>query len=217
MTRSMLCEKQVPREFWPEAVNWTVYVLNRSPTSAMKEKTPEEAWSNVKPSVEHFRVFGCIGYVHIPDQKRKKLDVKSIKCVLLGLSSESKAYKLYNPITKRIVVSRDVVFDENASWEWNNSETESRQNLLEWSDNEDAGNNEQIEKETMNNSSRAENEVCADGENEERPRAIAFEMDRQRIVELEEDENSEVRKPLGRLCKRPAWMSDHVTVRGIVI
>lgn len=71
------------------------YVLNRSPTLAVKNQTPEEAWSGVKPSVEHFRVFGCVAHVHIPDAKRTKLEDKSCKCVLLGMSDESKGYRLY--------------------------------------------------------------------------------------------------------------------------
>ena len=54
MVRSMLSEKQVPKNFWPEAVNRTTHVLNRSPTLAMKDMTPEEAWSGVKPNVDYF-------------------------------------------------------------------------------------------------------------------------------------------------------------------
>ncbi|XP_015158466.1 uncharacterized protein [Solanum tuberosum] len=81
--------------------------------------TPEEAWSGQRPAVDHFRIFGCIAYAHIPDQKRKKLDDKGEKCIFLGVSDQSKAYKLYNPNTKKILVSRDVVFDENQFWLWN--------------------------------------------------------------------------------------------------
>lgn len=137
-TQSMLIEKRVPNEFWVEAVNWTVHILNRCPTLAVRDKTPEEAWSNVKPSVEHFKVFGCIGYVHNADQNRRKLEVKSIKCVHLGLSSESKAYKMYDPIAKRIMVSRDVVFDENEYWEWNKEDTDTRESILDWGEIEDS-------------------------------------------------------------------------------
>lgn len=43
MVRSMLSEKKIPKNFWPEAVNWTMYVLNRCPTLAVKNITPEEA------------------------------------------------------------------------------------------------------------------------------------------------------------------------------
>ncbi|KAJ8649924.1 hypothetical protein MRB53_002947 [Persea americana] len=65
--------------------------------------TPEEVWSGIKPSVEHFRVFGCVSHVHILDAKRTKLEDKSFSCVLLGVSEESKAYRLYDPVSKRIV------------------------------------------------------------------------------------------------------------------
>ncbi|PHT94751.1 hypothetical protein T459_02633 [Capsicum annuum] len=54
--------------------------------------TLEEAWSGRKPTVDHFRIFGCITYAHIPDEKRKKLDDKSKKCIFLGVSEASKAY-----------------------------------------------------------------------------------------------------------------------------
>ncbi|CAL9000240.1 unnamed protein product [Prunus brigantina] len=84
MVRSMLDEKKIPKLFWPEAVNWTVHVLNRSPIFAVKNKTPEEAWSGYKPSVDHFRIFGCISHVHVLDSRRIKLDDKSLKCIFFG-------------------------------------------------------------------------------------------------------------------------------------
>ncbi|CAJ2658399.1 unnamed protein product [Trifolium pratense] len=118
VVRSMLNGRNVPKRFWPEAVVWATYVINRSPTLSVKNMTPEQAWRGTKPSVSFFKVFGCIGYVHVPDVKRKKLDAKGIKCVLLGVSEESKAYKLYDPIQKKIIISRDVVFDENQGWNW---------------------------------------------------------------------------------------------------
>ncbi|GAU44848.1 hypothetical protein TSUD_112220 [Trifolium subterraneum] len=116
MVRSMLAGINVPKTFWPEALKWTTYVLNRSPTLSVKDMTPEEAWSGSKPTVQHFRVFGCLSFVHIPDNHRKKLDSKSIKCILLGLSEESKGYKLYDPVSQRVIVSRDVIFDESKGW-----------------------------------------------------------------------------------------------------
>lgn len=54
MVRSMLSKKKIPKTFWPKAVNWAVYILNRSPALSVKHITPEETWSEVKPSVEHF-------------------------------------------------------------------------------------------------------------------------------------------------------------------
>ncbi|GAU43961.1 hypothetical protein TSUD_283880 [Trifolium subterraneum] len=122
IVRSMLACRNVPKSFWPEALKWAAYVMNRSPTSSVRDMTPEEAWSGVKPSVKHFRTFGCLAYAHVPYSQRRKLDNRSITCVLLGISDESKAYKLYNPVDKKIVISRDVVFDEAKGWDWENKE-----------------------------------------------------------------------------------------------
>lgn len=86
MVRCVLTEKNLPRKFWPEAAKWTCHVLNRSMTNAVKDMVPEECWSGIKPSVGYFRIFGCIGHVHVPDQRRIKLDNRSRKCILLGTS-----------------------------------------------------------------------------------------------------------------------------------
>ena len=107
----------------PEAVNWSVHVLNRSPTLAVKNTTPEEAWSEARPTVDHFIIFWCIAYARIPDVKKTKLDDKGVKCVFLGLSEESKVFKLYDPITRKIVISRDVQFDEQSTWDWRSTIT----------------------------------------------------------------------------------------------
>ena len=137
MVRNMISEKKFSKSFWPEPINWTVHVLNRNPTLVVKNKTPEEAWSEVKPSVEHFRVFGCISHVYVLDSKRTKLDDKSLSCVLLGVSEESKAYRLYDPTSQRIIISRDVVFEEDKSWDWDKTHEESIMCDLEWGDQEE--------------------------------------------------------------------------------
>ncbi|KAL3523116.1 hypothetical protein ACH5RR_015950 [Cinchona calisaya] len=71
MARYLLFEKNLPKPFWSEAFNASVYLLNRLPTKALKNKTPYEAWYDVKPSVQHLRVFGCIYFYHIPEQKKR--------------------------------------------------------------------------------------------------------------------------------------------------
>jgi hypothetical protein len=95
-----------------------VHIINRSPTAAVTNKTPEECWTGNKPNVAHFRIFGCVTYVHVPNEKRIKLEDKSYKCVFLGVSEESKAYRLYDPESKKIVTSRDVIFAEEETWNW---------------------------------------------------------------------------------------------------
>lgn len=103
-----------------------------APTSIVKDMTPEEAWSGIKPSVDHFRVFGCIGYAHIPDVKRTKLDDKSVKCVLVGYSSESKAFKMFDPIEKKVHISWDVIFEEEKKRNWDISYSAEQSMELEW-------------------------------------------------------------------------------------
>jgi transposase InsO family protein len=118
MTRSMLKKKRIPKEFWVEAVDCAVYLSNRCPTKSLWNKTPQEAWSGRKPSVSHLRVFGSIGYTHVPDQEQSKLDDKSKRYIFIGYDSSSKGYKLYNPNFGKIVISRDVEFGEEDFWDW---------------------------------------------------------------------------------------------------
>ena len=96
----------------------------------MKGKTPQEAWSGYTPNVAHLRIFGCVKYAQVPEVKRKKLDNHGEKCIFIGYSEESKAYKLYNPLTKKLVVSRDVVFNEAEAWSWSNEETVKEQPMV---------------------------------------------------------------------------------------
>ena len=151
MVRSLLTSRQVPKTFWPEAVNWAVHVLNRSPTLEVRNKTPEEAWSGTKPSVAHFRVFGCVSYAHIPDNKQTKLDSKSLKCVLLGVSKESKAYRLYDPLSHKIIISRDVIFKEEDSWLWSEDHAAAIHASLEWGDINEDNNTDSGQNEAVNN------------------------------------------------------------------
>lgn len=67
----------------------------------------------MKPSVRHLRVFGCIENVYVPDARQKNLKDKIHCCVFFGVSEESKAYRLYDTTSKRIIISRDVVFEED--------------------------------------------------------------------------------------------------------
>ena len=79
MARSMLQHKNLPKNLWAEAVSTTLYILNRSPTKVVLNMTPYEAWFNRKPTVDHFKVFGCVAYSHIPKENREKLNEKREK------------------------------------------------------------------------------------------------------------------------------------------
>jgi hypothetical protein len=82
--RSLLREKCLSNLFWVEVVACSVYLLNRSPTTSVKMKVPQEAWSGTKLNVVHLRTFGCIAFAHIPSELRRKLDDRSEKCIFLA-------------------------------------------------------------------------------------------------------------------------------------
>ena len=68
-------------------------------------------------SVSHLKVFGCVAYAHVPDKLRKKLDKKGHKCIFVDYSEETKAYKLYDVVARKLIISRDVQIVENGSWD----------------------------------------------------------------------------------------------------
>jgi len=116
IARAMLNEKNLPNYFWAEVIATAVYIMNRTPTKAIHGMTPEEKFTGKKPNVSHLKVFSCIAYVHVLDEKRSKLDSKAKKCIFIRYSLEQKRYKCFNPSTWKLQVSRDVVFDEMVSW-----------------------------------------------------------------------------------------------------
>lgn len=117
MARTMLKEKDLPNKFWADAAYTAVCFRNRLSTKAVNNQTPLETWSKRKPSVSHLRIFGCICYIYVPSQKRHKLKEKAKKGIFLSHSSQSKGYRVYNPQFNKFQISRDIVFDENASWD----------------------------------------------------------------------------------------------------
>ena len=111
--RSQMHAKKIPMELWGEAVTSSVYVLNRSLSSTI-HVTPYETWYGKKPNIAYFRTLGSRAFVHVPDSTRHKLDAKAQEVILVGYCNSSKAYRLWNPVTRRIIISRDVIFDEDS-------------------------------------------------------------------------------------------------------
>jgi hypothetical protein len=91
------------------------HLLNLSLTKFVWDVTPIEKWSGIKTSIRHLRTIKCIVWAHIPNDRRKKLDVKSHSCIIMGYSKESKAYMLFDLVKQEIIYIRDVVFDEETS------------------------------------------------------------------------------------------------------
>ncbi|CAL9004184.1 unnamed protein product, partial [Prunus brigantina] len=174
----------------------------RCPTLAVKDVTPEETWSGVKPSIDHFRVFGCIAHVHVPEERRTKLDNRSITCVLLGVSEESKGYRLFDPVAKRVVVSRDVIFEEEKQWDWDVSYEKQIVVDLEWGDGD--GENEEGVSENGNREN-TDGEVGGTCDTEVIEEEDSSSEGEERVRELRQ---SRERQP-------PTWMGDYVSGEGL--
>ncbi|KAG7299880.1 hypothetical protein JYU34_016900 [Plutella xylostella] len=98
--------------YWAEAVVTAAYIINRSPTKSLSNITPEEVWSGEKPDLSHIRIFGCRAMVHIPKERRQKLDAKSRELIFVGYCTGTKGYRFIDPKSKQSITSRDVVFLE---------------------------------------------------------------------------------------------------------
>jgi hypothetical protein len=61
-TNAMMHDQSLLMILWAEACMTTVYVQNMSTHQILKNITPEEAFTGVKPEIEHFRIFGCPVY-----------------------------------------------------------------------------------------------------------------------------------------------------------
>jgi hypothetical protein len=118
MARCLLKSMAVPPTFWGEAVKTSVYLLNRAPMRSVDGMTPYEAWHGKKPSVHHLRTFGCVAHVKRLGPGIDKLADRSTPMIFVGYEEGSKAYRVYDPATKKVRITRDVKFEEQRKWDW---------------------------------------------------------------------------------------------------
>ncbi|WVZ08788.1 hypothetical protein V8G54_022134 [Vigna mungo] len=123
---------------------------------ALSACTPEEAWSGIKPIAYHLRVFGSVCFRHIPDERRKKLDNKSEILIFVGYHPTG-AYRLYDPMKKQVVISRDVVVDETTTFEWEKAEEKSEPGCVSsWLEDKSLFNAEQTDADREINNRRSQ-------------------------------------------------------------
>ena len=112
IARALRFQVNLPIEYWGECVLTSAYLINRTPSILLKNKTPFEVLFGHAPGYKHLRVLGCLAYAHNGDHKGDKFPTRSRRCVFLGYPYGKKGYKLYDLDRKVIFVSRDVVFQE---------------------------------------------------------------------------------------------------------
>lgn len=90
-----------------------VYLMHRSESSGIRGGvTSYELWVEKKPNLKHLRIFGAEAYVNIPKQFATKFDVRAKKMILVGYEGNTSNYRVYDPVSRKMSVSRDVVFFE---------------------------------------------------------------------------------------------------------
>lgn len=109
-TRALLKTAGLGNYFWGCAVSVAVHIINRTPTKAIpSDKTPFELWHGKRPELKYLRTFGSTAYCHNKTPSGKCED-RAIKGILVGF--EPSGYRIYNPKNRKIIVSKDVKFDE---------------------------------------------------------------------------------------------------------
>ncbi|UYV79479.1 hypothetical protein LAZ67_17002785, partial [Cordylochernes scorpioides] len=113
MARACLHSANLPQRFWAEAVNTAAYIKNKCYNSALKDKVPDGLWLERNPSVRHLKAFGCLAYSHIPRERRRKLDHRACRCILVGYSTQTRGYRLWCPELQKVIETKHVRFDES--------------------------------------------------------------------------------------------------------
>ena len=112
----MLTEAGLEQNFWAEAASTAAYLINRSPSSAVNFKLPEEIWSGTKADKNHVRKFGCTAYAHVTQAKTSP---RKMKGVFMGYPMGTKGYRVWLPEKLRCAISRNVIFNEEENKESN--------------------------------------------------------------------------------------------------
>ena len=102
------------RVFWAEAMSMACYLINRSPRASLGGKVTKEVWTWTGKPIDlgNLKIFGYPAYVHISSDDRSKLDPKSKKCIFIGYVKGVKGYNFWDPVVKKMVISRDAIFHE---------------------------------------------------------------------------------------------------------
>ena len=95
-------------------MNMACYLINKSPRPALDGKLIKKVWTDSLVDYSGLRVFRCPTYVHIPNKERSKLNAKFRLCIFLGYQKWVTGFKLWDPKANKVVISRDVVFNEKA-------------------------------------------------------------------------------------------------------
>ncbi|SCZ88451.1 BZ3500_MvSof-1268-A1-R1_Chr2-1g04419 [Microbotryum saponariae] len=103
----------VDSRLWGEAAMYFVRCKNMTPHAGVSGEIPDARWYGYAPDVSSLRTFGCRAWHCLPSASRSALDPKAMPLIFVGLDDHSKAYRLFNPATRKVLLSRNVLFHES--------------------------------------------------------------------------------------------------------
>ncbi|XP_013601587.1 PREDICTED: uncharacterized protein LOC106309050 [Brassica oleracea var. oleracea] len=112
VARALRFQANLSIEYWGECVLTAGYLINKTPSTLLGNKTPFEKLYGHAPGYKHLKVFGCLAYAHNLDHKGDKFESRSRRCIFLGYPYGKKGWKLFDLERQRVFTSRDVVFHE---------------------------------------------------------------------------------------------------------
>ncbi|GMP51093.1 hypothetical protein CsSME_00017460 [Camellia sinensis var. sinensis] len=191
--RCLLLQSGLSKAFWGEALNYARHLVNRLPTAALDGKTPMEVWSGVPVTdYDQLRIFGCPTYFHVTESK---LDPRAKKAIFLGFGDGVKGYRLWCPESKKVLIRRDVSFDESA--------------MLKQPDPQQ---NEEALKKSVQVEFETPAKTCQPINH---PEEVSEDSSEESSDENEDPEAPQQSEPIAikkgkRVTKKPSWMTDMV-------
>lgn len=113
VARALMIQSHLPKLFRGDSILAATHIINRLPTSVLRNKCPWGMLFGSVAPIDHLKVFGCLSFVSTLSHQRDKLDPRAMTGVFLGYPSGQKGFQIYILETKDIVVSRNVVFKEH--------------------------------------------------------------------------------------------------------
>lgn len=202
--RTMMLGKNLEKPFWAEAVNASVFTINRSGNSPVKGSTPYELWHKKSFDPSQLKIFGSEVFIHVPKEKRTKLDPKAKKGIFIGNSEEVKGLKVYLPEDNSTVFARDVVFVPETDKPMITEKVKERVEMfVEESEDEEVSEEDEADEEIDEPEQETDEEDPEQQEyNDEEPE--------QQVVDEDAPEDIRGLRPR-RNIKRPAHLEDYDT------
>jgi hypothetical protein len=96
VTRALLFQSHLPKNFWAHAVNHAIHIINRLPSPFLNHQSPYQILHQTLPDISTLKVFGSLCFATTLKANRLKLDSRSRKCLYLGFKPGVKGHILFD-------------------------------------------------------------------------------------------------------------------------